>query len=274
MCFYTSCKICDSKIRPFFETKKIVECVNCKSIFFQERLDPAEVTALYKKLYDFGDDISYHAHIHNQELINRGIQPELGYNKKVIIKKIIRSKPDSIGEIGAGVGVVGKFFMDKNFNYAGIELDNSIANKAKASGINIQPGSFENLHAYKNSFDALLAFEVVEHIDDLKLCLTLIHHSLRKKGKFGFSVPNFNKRKNYQGDPEKLYQPNPPIHVNFFTKENIPHILKSFGFQIEYLKARPFPDLNFKKKRTYIHLLRALVGRFEGSTINCIAVKE
>src|SRR4051812_24047553 len=123
MMLYTSCKICNSKIRLLFETKKIVECVNCKLIFFQEQLNPVEVMELYKKLYDFGDDISYHAHIHKQALINRGIQPKLGYNKKVVINKIIRTKQEYVGEIGAGVGVVGKFFMDKNFKYTGIELD-------------------------------------------------------------------------------------------------------------------------------------------------------
>ncbi len=42
-------------------------------------------------------------------------------------------------------------------------------------------------------------------MDDLKLCINLIHHALLNKGKFGFTVPNFNKRKNYKGDPEKLY---------------------------------------------------------------------
>ncbi len=274
MQLYTSCKICNSTIEPLIERKKIVECRNCKLIFFQEQLNPAEVKELYKKLYDCGDDIAYHAHICQQELISRGIQPQIGYNKKVIINKIIRSKPSHIGEIGAGVGIIGKYLTDKKFRYTGIELDESIATKARESGINIQSGSFEVLDAYKNAFDALIAFEVIEHIDDLKLCLTLIHHALHNKGKFGFTVPNFNKRKNYKGDPEKLYQPNPPVHVNFFTKENISEILKLFGFRIEYLQTRSFPNLNFKKKQTYIHLLKTIVGRFEGSTIMCIAVKE
>jgi SAM-dependent methyltransferase len=274
MNLYTSCKICNSAIDPFLIRKKIVKCTNCDLIFFQEQLNQSEIIELYKNLYDFGNDAAYHAHIRQQQLINRGSQPQIGYNKKVIINQIACSKSSFIGEIGAGVGIVGKYFTDKGYKYVGIELNESVATKASSTGINMQSGSFENLHAYQNSFDALVAFEVIEHIDDLKLCLTLIYNSLRKKGKFGFTVPNFHKRKNYEGDPEKLYQPNPPIHVNFFTEENIRKILKFFGFRIEYLKTRSFPDFNFKRKQTYSHLLKALVGCFEGSTIKGIAIKE
>ena len=114
-------------------------------MFFQEQLSHSEVTELYKKLYDFGDDASYHAHIRQQELISGGTQPQIGYNKKVIVNRIMHSKPGLIGEIGAGVGVIGKYFTDKGYNYLGIELDEAIATKASEAGINIQSGSFEDL---------------------------------------------------------------------------------------------------------------------------------
>src|SRR5438105_470203 len=113
MQFYTSCKICNSVIKSLMERKKIAECTNCKLIFFQEKLNHEEVIELYKKLYDFGDDKAYYAHIRQQQLISRGIQPGIGYNKKVIINKIIHSKPSCIGEIGAGVGIIGKYLTDK-----------------------------------------------------------------------------------------------------------------------------------------------------------------
>jgi SAM-dependent methyltransferase len=274
MMLYTSCKLCNSAVNLFLKNKKIVQCSNCKLIFFQEKLLQEEVIELYKKLYDFGDDPAYHAHMQQQHLISNGIQPKLGYNKKSILKKILRHQPSFVGEIGAGVGVVGKYLKDSSVNYKGIELDESIAMKARASGLDIECGSFERLAIYPDAFDAIIAFEVIEHIDDLKSCLTLIRSALHYKGRFAFTVPNFNKRENYKNGNENLHQPNPPIHVNFFTTENIPLILKLFGFKIEFIKTRPFPDLNFKKKQTYFHLLKAVQGTFEGSTIMCIAIKE
>ena len=273
MKLYNCCKICDAPINPLLPIKKIVECSKCKLIFFQENLSDEEVLKLYRDLYDSGNDPAYHAHLRQQQLISRGLQPKMGYNKRVVIDKIIQSNLSSIAEIGAGVGVVGKYLTKRQFKYTGIELDEAIAMKANEAGINIQTGSFVNLQAYPNSFDALMAFEVIEHIDNLKLCLTLVYKALSGKGKFGFTVPNFNKRKNYKNAHESLYQPNPPVHVNFFTTENIPLILKFFGFRIEFIRTRPFPDLNFKRKQTYIHVLQALRGNFEGSTIMCIAVK-
>lgn len=273
MQFYTSCKICNSPIEPLIEIKDIVQCTNCKLVFYRKKLIHEQTIELYKQLYH-SEDFAYSAHLKHQQLISNGIQPVLGYNKKTIINKIIRSKPSTVGEIGAGVGVAGKYFTDKKFSYTGIELDESIADRARESGINIQSGSFQNLQAYQNSFDALVAFEVIEHIDDLKLCFSLVQNALRSKGKFGFTVPNFNKRQNFKGDFDKLYQPNPPVHVNFFTKQNLSQILKFFGFRIEYLKARPLPDLNFRKQKTYRNIFKALTGRFEGSTLMCVAVKE
>src|SRR5690349_12590532 len=122
MALYNSCKLCNSEINIFFKSKRIAECTNCKLIFFQERLVEEEVIELYKKLYDFGDDLAYHAHIQQQHLISNGIQPKLGYNKKIILKKILGYQPSFVGEIGAGVGVAGKYFKDNNIRYKGIEL--------------------------------------------------------------------------------------------------------------------------------------------------------
>src|SRR4030095_4731604 len=149
MNLYTSCKICNSAIDPFLVRKKIVKCTNCKLIFFQEQLNHSEVVELYKNLYDFGDDTAYHTHIFQQQLISHGTQPKVGYNKKAIINKIERAKPRFIGEIGAGVGVIGKYFTDKGYHYTGLELDKSVATKAHEAGINIQSGSFENLNTYR-----------------------------------------------------------------------------------------------------------------------------
>jgi len=274
MQYYNSCKICNAAIQPIIPQKKIYICSNCNLIFYQQQLEKEEVSAVYKKLYHSDFDVAYHVYISQQQQILKGIQPILGYNKNVILKQITKHKTSHIAEIGAGVGIVGKYLTDKGFDYTGIELEQSIAEQAKAAGINIQPGSYEKLRDYPDTFDALLAFEVIEHIDDLKLCLQLIHKALKANGKFGFTVPNFNKRKNYANDPEKLYQPNPPVHINFFTKENISSILNLCGFKVTYLKIRPFPDLNLRKKLTYLHLLKAMFGMYEGSTIVGLAVKQ
>jgi SAM-dependent methyltransferase len=251
-----------------------VQCSECRLIFSIEKTGAKEVADLYKTLYHSGNDPSYKTHIQQQQLIQKDRQPKLGYNKRKIIDKIVQGKPSRIGEIGAGVGLVGKYLSEKGYSYTGIELEESIAVAAAAAGINIQSGSFEKLREYPNTFDALLAFEVIEHIDDLKLCLDLINSSLKEKGEFGFTVPNFDKRKNDKNLSEELYQPNPPIHLNFFTTENIPLILKRVGFKTKFLKVRPLPDLVLSKKKTWLHLAKTLTGNFHGSTILCVAVKE
>lgn len=271
---YKSCKICKSDLKPFIGLKEIVRCTNCGLVFYSKSLDQETVAEIYNNLYNNDIDISYMAHKNNQQLISKGIQPKLGYNKTQILKRILKSRRSNIAEIGAGVGIVGKYLTDIHINYTGIEIEQSVAIVAQKMGINIEAGSFQKLKKYPTAFDALVAFEVIEHIDDLGLCLKLINQSLKQDGLFGFTVPNLDKRKNYGAETDKLYQPNPPIHVNFFTVDNISRILKRYGFDIIFLKKRPFPDLNLKKINTYKQFAKVLTGKFEGSTILCIAKKE
>src|SRR4051812_35787735 len=114
MQFYTSCKICNSEIKTIIDSKRIVVCSKCKLIFFNQKINDEEVTELYKKLYESGDDNAYNEHIRQQQLISHGLQPKIGYNKKIILNRVVRFKPVSIGEIGAGVGLVGKYLTKKN----------------------------------------------------------------------------------------------------------------------------------------------------------------
>ncbi len=274
MLIYSNCKICKSAVEPLIERKKIVWCKNCGLIFFQESLDEDEVKRIYEELYN-ADDNAYSVHVNQGKQIESGIQPKISRGRNDILQKTLAPKPAKIAEIGAGVGIVGKYFTDRGYNYTGFEIDKHTAEGARKNGINIENAPFEKLAEHKDEFDVLLAFEVIEHIDNLKLCLDLIYGSLKQNGRFGFTVPNFNKRNNYKGgDPEKLYQPNPPTHVNFFTTQNINSVLPLSGFKIQFLKPQRFPQLYLTKFSTYINIVKGLFGKFEGSTIMCIACKE
>ena len=267
---YTKCKICSSTVSSYNPKLQLIRCNDCGLIFFEEHLNNYN-RSLYTQLYNDG---TYGQHIDQQKLIETGMQPKLGYNKSLIIRKVLSNRGElSLAELGAGVGVVAKYLAKRGYEYTGFELNEAIALRAQSYGLNILPVGFEGLDSYQNQFDVVLAFEVLEHIDDLGQCFGFIAKSLKVNGVIGISVPNFEKYKNYETIQTRLFQDKPPIHINFFTLNALSRILKYHNLEPVYLKVRPFPDLNFKSLKTYRLLGRMLMGRYYGSTILGVARK-
>ncbi|MDB5245794.1 MAG: type 11 methyltransferase [Segetibacter sp.] len=269
---FIPCKICGNTTSGFLPQFELLKCNTCGFIFFKNPLSETYVKELYDKLYNQQED--YAAYKMQADQLMQGKQAPIGYDKTVVLNKLLEKGCSNFAEIGAGVGIVGKYLESKQLKYEGIELDHQAATLAAKAGVNVKNGSFQQLESIKNK-DCIVAFEVIEHIEDLKECLQMINHSLKSNGYFGFTVPNFQKYYNQSKEKQKtrLDQVGPPVHINFFTIENISEILPLFGFKIVYLKVRPFPSLNFNRKITYIRLLKSLIGKYHGPNILCIAKK-
>src|SRR5205085_7137102 len=104
----------------------------------------------------------------------QGKQPHLGYNKLKIIRSLSGRQCKHIAEIGAGVGIAGHYLQRKKLYYQGIELDTEAAQLAQRAGVNIRNASYHALTNFTKQ-DAVIAFEVLEHIDNIKECFDLIH---------------------------------------------------------------------------------------------------
>lgn len=270
---YKFCKICSSNIDPYLSQFGLMKCQKCGLIFSSESLQNKFTEELYDDLYS--NDKAYEQHNKQANLIRRGIQPKLGKNKKIVIHSVIKkNRKYTIGEIGAGVGLVGKKLTDEGHNYTGFEINSRIAADAKASGVRIIASGFEGLVDYENHFDAIFAFEVLEHIDNLAECLNLIVRALKKEGQLGFTVPNSDKYKNFEKVQSNLFQSSPPVHLNFLNIENLKKILPLFGFHLIMLKVRPFPYLNLKDINTYKFIVKAFMHQYYGPNIMCVAKKE
>lgn len=267
------CKICGSTTIEFLQQFELLKCTRCDFIFYRQALSAKQAIELYNNLYNQQDD--YAAYNMQADQMKKGEQPHLGYDKMQILKRLEKLGCTTYAEIGAGVGIVGKYLQSRGWKYDGFELDKQAANHAKNAGVNVKNGTFEELEGI-NGKDCTIAFEVIEHIDDLKLCLQLLSDAIKKQGYFGFTVPNFKKYYNQSKERQKsrLDQVGPPVHINFFTEENLKKVLPMFGFEIIYLKVRAFPPMSLKRKITYIRLLKALVGLYHGPTILCIAQKK
>ncbi|GGD15084.1 class I SAM-dependent methyltransferase [Flavobacterium orientale] len=269
---FLKCKICESQIELLNEKFNLVQCTSCSLIFAKKIFTEAEFIATYDQLYN--QTSQYGTHGNEFEKLKKNGTVFIGRPKLKVLRYILKSDNKHIVEIGAGVGIVANYLTKLGLNYTGIELDEPTAKKAQSLGYNVRVGDFSKVETIEGKLDAIVAFEVVEHLQDLPLFFELIQSKLKKGGYFGFTVPNYNKRLNYDNPGSKIYQSGPPIHLNYFTLESIEKIAKRFGFKIHFCETKKYPYFNWNKRDTYKFILKSLLGNFHGATIMCVLSKE
>lgn len=272
MKLHSSCKLCKGSITLINLKHDLVRCDVCELIFCRNIYSDEEIFDTYDILYNKSE--KYTPYQQEFEKLQGDYNLQLGWPKRKVINHLLKRNVKSVCEIGAGVGLVGIYLKKKKLNYLGIEMDASTAMKASSLGIDVRPGSFLQLADQVDKFDAILGFEVIEHIQELEDFFVIANRSLKQKGVIGFSIPNYNKILNYPGPKDKLYQDGPPIHVNFFTISNVTKIFDRAGFKITFLKVKGRPYFNFKKWDTYYFMLKSLAGKYHGPTIIGVAEKK
>ncbi|WP_310992274.1 class I SAM-dependent methyltransferase [Aequorivita marina] len=269
---YNKCKICSSKIELINPRYNLVICSKCKLVFCNDIFEEEMFSRIYDKLYNQTKQYSTHIK-ESDDLISKN-KYKLGRTKSKVLNKAIKVKNPKVLEIGAGVGVVANFLQSKGIDYLGIEIDKKTVERAKKANLNIKQGDFKSLNKIEDTFDIILAFEVFEHLQDLGLLFKILEQKIKPDGTLGFTVPNFNKYLNYKNLNNKIYQSGPPIHLNFFTVESLQNIAKIYGFEIVLCYEKKYPYFNWKKKETYNHILKSLLGTYRGPTIIAIFKKR
>lgn len=273
----TKCKICNSEVKLINKKFNLGECNYCKLIFCLKSFSQEELVLLYDKLYnnDNAKYSSYAVNEYNMLLENKKIK--IGYHRSRILRKhILNSKCTSVLEIGSGVGLMGAYLRNKNneIKYLGIEIDKEAYEKSRALNLNTINSDFKVMEKIEKSFDVILLWEVIEHLQDLKKFIALAYAKLNKNGKIILSTPNYNKIYNYPNrEKDSLYQDAPPIHLNFFTKQSIKAIFELNDFVNCQIKIKKFPYLQYKSFNFYKNVIKAMFNKYQGSTIFFIAQK-
>ncbi len=151
------------------------------------------------------------------------------FNNKIslIINNFI-SKNSNILEIGPGTGFLAKLLMESGFKYSCIEPQPILAATLRNTGVNVIEKVIPPLDLPINSLDAIIAVNVIEHLENNKQLQDLIQESfkiLKSNGKIILIFPDIRYWKNdfYDGD----YTHNLPLTLN-----NISQLLKDFNFNI------------------------------------------
>ena len=161
----------------------------------------------------------------------------LSRNKRIeyILDKYVKDHFDNFLEIGCGTGYVAKMIAKKFPNkkiYASEYLLSGL-NEAKVRLKNLNNVSLICLDARKiqskNKYDIIGAFDVIEHISEEDDVLKEINSSLKKNGKFIFSVPQHKFLWSIYDDLG--------FHKRRYSRKYLVQKLKENNFEIIYINS-------------------------------------
>jgi 2-polyprenyl-3-methyl-5-hydroxy-6-metoxy-1,4-benzoquinol methylase len=278
MAHYNTCKVCNNSIKIVNEKYNLGQCENCKLIFCLTIFSQDEFVKVYNDLYNNANThYKYHSVVEYKMLLeNKKIK--VGFHRAKLLKKYVLNKQcQSVLEVGSGVGLIGSYIRkhDARVAYLGIEIDKESFDKSKKLGLNTINDDFKAIEKIEESFDVIMLWEVLEHLQDLKVFIELAHKRLNKDGKIILSVPNYDKIYNDSNrKKDVIFQDLPPIHLNFFTKENIVTVFEFNHFKECIATAKKFPYINLKRIGFYSEFIKALFNKYNGSTLYFIGSKK
>ena len=105
-----------------------------------------------------------------------------------------------------------------------------MVNVCLAKNINIHQGDLEAASFPDDYFDIISSFEVIEHINNPKVEISIFNKILRKGGLVYLTTPNFNSLLRYK--LKSTYNVITfPEHLCYYTPSTINKIFTSFGFK-------------------------------------------
>jgi 2-polyprenyl-3-methyl-5-hydroxy-6-metoxy-1,4-benzoquinol methylase len=270
----TRCPLCSSdsqeSIEPY-NSYEMARCGDCSFVYTRlRRISPDQ----YEKVYSGESD--YHEMVEAAEKTSTGEWGlrELRWFKRKAFEWIESDHPPgSLLEVGSGPGTFLLVAQQRGWDVTGVELANLAAEKARSLGVETFNGVIEDFAPpHEKKFDAVVSFEVMEHVPDVLSMLTAIRSVLKPDGLFVFSVPNLD-------DPYCLRQmlpvATPPLHINFFRRQSMSQALHNTGFTDERYATLSIPTSSVRAEhglagyvlRTPMLGLQWLAGKGDGSTL-------
>ncbi|OGJ48056.1 hypothetical protein A2344_01995 [Candidatus Peregrinibacteria bacterium RIFOXYB12_FULL_41_12] len=206
-----------------------------------------------------------------------------------------RDKKLRILALGCGTGAE-LDFLSKLGDVTGMDYSLEAVTFCKMSSHNVMQGDAENLSFSDESFDLVVAFDVLEHIKNDRKAVTEVYRVLKREGIFYLTVPAFQFLWSYNDDIS--------YHHRRYTKRTLLELLDGFGIEkISYFnmiffplvmavrrlnksfKRRAVSDGDIKKTNTIINFVLRKIFAFEkyfltrfnfpfGISLICIARKK
>lgn len=161
-------------------------------------------------------------------------------NEFNIAKRFISSS-DRILEVGCGKGNFAKL-VDLN-NYTGLEFSLEAVALAEANGVKVFPQSIQD-HALDNQdhYDIVCAFQVLEHVTNIKEFISSMIHVLKPGGKLIIAVPS---QDSYLAYSNNLALNLPPHHISRYTDKSLKSFEQYFPVKLMEIIHDPLQEKHY-----------------------------
>lgn len=156
-----------------------------------------------------------------------------------VLNKYIRGQK-KILDIGCGAGTLSFYLASKKHNVTGIDISNKAIRICRESARNM---GFKNIHFMTidfpneippGKFDAILLFEVIEHLKDDIKAIEKIYKLLKPGGILLLSTPSSNAPLHKVGLTKRFDKE--VGHLRRYTVNDLSKVLISNGFRIKHTK--------------------------------------
>ena len=147
------------------------------------------------------------------------------------IDALLASISGKVLDVGGSAGTLHERLMEKVSEKDVISLDIEII----AVRTNQVIGDGQKMPFRNNSFNSILAGELIEHVESPRTFLEECWRVLENNGVVAISTPN---KKSWLNRTTKSYEM--PLHVSLFSPEKLRRLLVETGFTIQAVKLFPY----------------------------------
>jgi len=226
-----ACALCGEKSsRKQFEKKindgtyTMVRCQKCGLEYINPQPSKVELRSFYANSFDYSYMLDYG-------------ESNVPTNDRRILALKKHTKRGKYLDIGCGAGLTLNSAKKFGFEPVGVELSREVAEYAqKKWGFKVYPGDFLDVK-FKEKFDAISMFYVLEHVRDPNKYFSKIFTLLKPGGTLILVVPNINSLiARVTGSGWDWI--NPPKHLYYFSKETLSAFLKNNRFKVVEVKTQ------------------------------------
>jgi len=222
---YVSCNLCgfdETRLVAEQSGYRMVECGRCGLVYVNPRPAPAALVRLYEGYHQRGDKDD-----HTWSKL-------MGPNFLEVADLLNNRYPEKgrLLDIGCGYGHFIEMMRNRGWDVSGIEPSEKTSTYAQSKGLDVRRTVMEDMSFPHDSFEAITAFYVLEHLFDPLAALVKIRKALKPGGMMVLRVPHTTPVVKILGRlcvRNNLYDM--PFHLYDFSPVTIRLLLEKTGFE-------------------------------------------
>jgi 2-polyprenyl-3-methyl-5-hydroxy-6-metoxy-1,4-benzoquinol methylase len=251
-----ACPLCNNSVSSPILSKNdytIARCAACDTLYVSPMPPEELLQAHYQDpAYFCGQEEQGY---HNYSDMHKALRPHMRRRIQSIDRYLAKGQ---LLDFGCAAGYFLQVALASGWQIAGVELAHEMAQVASQTLQIPIASSLDSLG--QAEFDAITAWEVIEHLPRPVETLHCLHDHLRPGGLLMLSTPNTGHWQAVR-EPENWISYRPPSHLLFFTAKTLTDALERAGYErISIQRVSPLPPLPGWLRRASAPLQRGLVS--------------